>query len=200
MTHQLVQEGSFSAVAIHKSHSKNDTLKLIRYLGIDLGKDVTSLRAWNKQELNTHLGEWVKIKGTFTNPHNYMCLHTKKELVDFLQHTNPKKMLTVKQKMDIMLLCKQINHYSDNNFSLKGSAFESKEQVYVVAKCVAQHGDISTCRKCIAKLMADPCKLRRIEPTLSKIVRHELDQKQKLKTNYYTSLTCSRGRHVVTFD
>ena len=188
---------------IHKSHSKNDLLKLIHELRIDLGgRDITTLQSCNKRVLTTHLCEWLQIKGTFKNPQNYMCLHTKGELIEYMQQVNPKKVLSVQQKKEVMMACTQINHFSDNNFNCAATSMEleSKEHIYLLADHVALYGDIPSCRKCISKLMRNPNKLRVIHPTMSKIVRHELDQKQKLKTNYYNSLTISRTRCVVVFD
>jgi hypothetical protein len=190
MAHDLV---------IHKSHSKNDMLRLIKELSIDVGHSIDILVQRNKAQLGKVLAEWVTLRGTFRNPRNYMCLHTKSDLITHLTEPNPKKVLTVRQKQEIMAMCKKINKFSDNHYSLKATEFGSKEEVYAMADHVARHGDIPSCRKCIAKLMGDCNKIRKIEPTLSKIVKHELDQKKKVKTNYYTSLTIKQGRFVIAF-
>ena len=87
---------------VHKSHSKTDLIDLINHLNLNIQFSHQD----NKKNIQDKLLEF--IKGDFKIDNNFFKINDKTELISYLQNQNPKKILSIKQKNDVMLVCKYI--------------------------------------------------------------------------------------------
>ncbi len=67
----------------------------------------------------------------------------------YIINKNPKKTLTIKEKNDVMKICKNIIHYCNNGELIELSAYyNDKQQIHDDMLYIIQFGDIPSVRRC----------------------------------------------------
>jgi len=83
---------------IHKSHSKTDIIDLINNLGLK----VVFSHQDNKKNIHDKINDYIENHKDFNITNNFYNIETKDGLISYLQNINPKKTLTIKEKI---MLC-----------------------------------------------------------------------------------------------
>lgn len=182
---------------IHKSHSKKELCNIITTCNLNINNP----RQYKKKDLVSALiKELHKIDEISPELTTYFFAN-KIDLIYFLMNCNPKKLLTVKEKNEIIKSCKRISHYINNSYNVSTSTFKTINDVYEEAERIAEYGDIPSVRRVCKKLKNDPNKLKDIKPKLSPMVEKELEEKKLFKKVHMTNLKINReGPFIVSFD
>ena len=161
---------------IHKSHSKNDLIELI----IVLELKIVYSHADNKKDIH-------KIK-------NY------NDLKNYLKQQNPKKILSVKEKNDIMTICKHIIHYCKQGYIMNNSLYYNEiKQIEDDMDYIKQFGDIPSVRRC-CKLMNKQRKVQDYyQPIISPQVQKLLNDKLITKNKGCNCLKVYNGTYTLEF-
>ncbi len=168
---------------IHKSHSKNDLIDLINYLGLPI--------VFSHQDNKKNIQDKIKLsmKKDFTIKDNYFKIETKDQLIVYLEKQNPKKLLTTKEKNDVMNIAKFIINYCKAGYDINCSKYNELQELIDDMDYIKQFGDIPSVRRC-CKLLKNDMKLTGItfKPYISPQVQKTLDDKKITKSIQYTNI------------
>lgn len=181
---------------IHKSHSKKDLTNIIETFNIDIDNP----KQYKKKELLKLLHVKINQLEEIEPDLKYYMFYNIIELKDYLSKCNPKKLLSVKDKNSVILQCKAIQQYVNNNYQIDCSSFKSIEELQSIAKSIEPYGDIPSVRRACRCLNLHPCKLFDLKPIISKQTQAELKRRSDYKKKYPTKLVCNFGHFVVSFD
>lgn len=162
---------------IHKSHSKTDLIDLINNLGL---KIVFSHQD-NKKDIQSKL---LKLfEKSFEIKKNFYKIENKDGLIQYLTNVNPKKTLTIKEKNNVMMLCKHIIQYCKNNYDLGYTKYDNIKELQDDMDFIKQFGDIPSVRRC-CRLMNEDIKFSgyKFIPFISPQAQKELDDKKVVKS------------------
>tara|TARA_R110000824_G_scaffold76652_4_gene194148 strand:- start:3582 stop:4133 length:552 start_codon:yes stop_codon:yes gene_type:complete len=181
---------------IHKSHSKNDLIDIINGLNLP----IVFSHADNKRDIQDKFIQYFSSETPEKLKKNYYNVSTKLELQGYLENKNPKKILSVKEKADVMTICKNIIQYCTNGQMIELSKYyKSEQQVKDDMDYIKQFGDVPSVRRC-CKVMN---KFRKLEdhylPMISPQIQKAMAEKVERKNVIYGKLVIKRGPIVVTF-
>jgi hypothetical protein len=168
---------------IHKSHSKTDLIQLINTLNLK----VVFSHQDNKRDIQDKLLECLKHKVDIKS--NVYNIDNKDGLIQYLQKPNSKKTLTIKEKNDLMTLCKHIIQYCKTGYYLESTKYETLKDLQDDMDYIKQFGDIPSVRRC-CKLMNEDPKFHDIKfkPLISPQVQKTLDEKKVSKVKQYKKI------------
>lgn len=184
---------------IHKSHSKTDLIDLINHLNL---KIVFSHQD-NKKDIQDKIVE--SLKGSIKIEKNFYNIENKDGLIQYLINKNSKKILTIKEKNNVMMLCKHIIQYCKNNYDLEFTKYDNAKELQDDLDFIKQFGDIPSVRRCCRLMNNDP-KFTGITfiPLISPQVKKELDEKKTTKTTFMYKLKIRHSTPedpiIVSFD
>ena len=179
---------------IHKSHSKKDLINIIKKIDIK----IPNPQKYRKVEISALLDNQLDCLDCI-NPCEELCIFNIIDLKLFLKCCNPKKLLTIKERNNIIMICKRIKHYCINNYNIEVTDYEDINDLYDEASYINNYGDIPSVRKTIKLLMNDPEKLCDLKPIISPIIMKELQKKELYKKVIYNHLKINYGKYYVTF-
>ena len=173
---------------IHKSHSKNDLIDLINLLHLP----VVFSHSDNKKTIHEKLDSLLKTD--FEIKKNYYKIDNKDGLKVFLSNKNPKKVLTIKEKQEVMSIAKFIINYCKSGFNLDSSMkYNSYQGIKDDMDYIKQFGDIPSVRRC-CKLLKDDINMTEIfKPLISPQVQKELADKSFSKFQHLKILKIRRS-------
>ena len=180
---------------INKTHSKRDLIKI----NTEFKCGITNPNRFRKTELSKMLYDIIWSLD-YIDPNEEYCFTNLIDLKYYLMNINPKKLLTIKQKNELILDCKRIKHYTLNNYDLSLTDFTSMKELYDLAQKCSMFGDVPSVRKMCRDLNKDPYKLFDLIANISKPVIKELELKSKLKTKGVKCLTIKRGTFTLIFS
>jgi len=168
---------------IHKSHSKNDLIDLINHLGLKIVFSHQDNKKDIQNKLLNYMNGEVEIKK------NYYNIDDKDQLKVYIQNKNPRKLLTTKEKNDVMNIAKFIINYCKSGYDLNCSKYNSIQEIIDDMDYIKQFGDIPSVRRC-CKLLLQDVKLTGItfKPYISPQVQKTLDDKKVYKSVHYTNI------------
>ena len=168
---------------IHKSHSKNDLIDLINYIGIP----VVFSHQDNKRDIQDKIK--LAMKEDFEIKKNYYQVDNKDGLHFFLMNQNPKKLLNTKEKNDVMNIAKFIINYCKSGYDVDCSKYKDLKEIIDDMDYIKQFGDIPSVRRC-CKLLRDDLKMDGMTfiPYISPQVKKTLDDKKVSKSSHYANL------------
>jgi hypothetical protein len=173
---------------IHKSHSKTDLIDLINHLNLAIQFSHQD----NKKNIQDKLYEFMKTDFKIDN--NFFKISNKTELITFLENKNPKKTLTIKEKNNVMLICKYIISYCKNNYDLSYTKYTNYQDLIDDMDYIKQFGDIPSVRRCCRMMNGDvKAAGRTFTPLISPQVQKELDDKKIIKGNTMYIMTIKRA-------
>lgn len=181
---------------IHKSHSKKDLNNIIETFKINIDNP----KQWKKRELLRLLTKELDVMEEIEPDTKYYLFYNIIELKDYLSSCNPKKLLSIKEKTEIILHCKEIQQYIKNGFNIEYSIFENEDELHKLCKYIQPYGDIPSVRKALWKLKKHPLNIFNYEPTISKQTQAELDRRNLIKNKYPKHLTLTHGKFLINFD
>ena len=179
---------------IHKSHSKNELVKIVEAFHIP----ITNPRQYRKIDLSALIMDRLN-QTEFIIPCDDYWFGTLIDLKHYLLNINPKKILTIKEKSNVINICKRIKHYCRNGLHVDINGFGSVEDVYKEAEYIKKYGDIPSVRKSIRELNNSNHKLYTIEPIVSLHVQKELAKKEQLRQKCVYKCEIKYGTFYVTF-
>ena len=180
---------------IHKSHSKKDLYDLITAFHFPILPGVTT-----KELLLKSIMEALDSNLFMIPTNNKYLIEDKDELLLYLISVNPKKMLSVKDKKELIINCKRITHYCRNNYDLYKTEFKNTSEINNLVKECSLYGDIPSVRKMIRLYNLNPLVTGNIQPIISKIMKKELEDKKSLKYVSLYNLIITPGPHLISFD
>lgn len=161
---------------IDKTHSKTDLIDLIN----DLNLPIVHSHQDNKKDLQDKfiscLNKPVKVADNFYN------IKHKDDLINYLKNKNPKKILSIKEKQDVMKICKKIIQYCKSNYDLSITDYKEQKELIDDMDFIKQFGDIPSVRRC-CRLMNQDIKTGGIKfnPLISPQVKKDLEEKKQHK-------------------
>jgi len=184
---------------IEKSHSKNDLIDLINTLDLR----VVFSHQDNKRSIQDKLVELLQnedLQKPF-NVNNFYKIKTYQDLRVYLKKKNPKKSLSVKEKSDIMRICKHIISYCNTGYNLSLSThYNTKQEIIDDMNYIKAYGDIPSVRRA-CKLIN---KYEKVEdqfiPIISPQIQKKLQDKIYTQQTIVGKLTVKRGEIIVSFD
>jgi len=180
---------------IHKSHSKNEICKLIDLLGISINNP----KQYRKVELSAlFLHELCELD--FIKPSVYLPFTNVIELKHYLTNSNPNKLLTIKEKGQVIHICKKIKHFCRNNYCIKLTDYTDIQDLYKDARYIQNYGAIPSVRKALKELNQNPNKPETINPFIPDHIKKELDIKMKLKAKNKFHFQIKKGLFNITFN
>ena len=181
---------------INKSFSKGDMLDIIQRFGID----IPNCNTFDKLKLSICLWTYINNAVEILPDTEVYMINNKEELLKYLSNQNPDKLLSVKEKNNLMSFCKEVIIYCNNGYVLDCSIFNSIEEIYIPMRDLAVHGDIPSIRRAIRLLNNDPKLKNQITPTISNKMKKQIETKKKKKVKHYYGLISKRGSFNITFD
>tara|TARA_R110000782_G_scaffold15765_7_gene45813 strand:+ start:1608 stop:2159 length:552 start_codon:yes stop_codon:yes gene_type:complete len=183
-------------MSIHKSHSKKDLFNFINEFKIP----IHSHELLTKSQLILLLTDAMASGLFYINENNKYLVKTEKDMNDYLFTCNPKKLLTVKDKKQLIKDCRRINQYSTNSFCINNTTFDSQEEVEELVIACSEYGDIPSVRKMLKKYNSNISLKNIIKPKISSIIQKELNDKQIIKKQYFCNLIIKQGPFTIVFN
>jgi len=184
---------------IHKTYSKQDLKDIIS----DLKINIHNYDTLNKNELINALLQYLKNDNIIDfSTSEYFKNKNINYLKNYLSQPNPNKVLSVKDRNNILVLCKEIIHYCKTGYCVENTIFGSVDEIKIHMDYIKQFGDIPSVRRC-CKLIKGDLKMDRIfYPEISIKVQKDLDikAKNKLKNKKVNGLILKKGKFKVIFD
>ena len=173
---------------IDKSHSRTDLVELIN----DLNLPIVHSHQDNKASIQDKFKECMLKK--FEIQDNFYKIKNKEDLISYLENKNPKKTLTIKEKQNVMLICKKIIQYCKSDFDLTITDYKDQRDLIDDMHYIKSFGDIPSARRCCRLINEDP-KMGglKFKPLISPSVQKDLDQKKKTKKVVNYKLTIRRS-------
>jgi len=181
---------------IHTSHSKKELCEICQVFNIN----VVEYLKLNKKQLSKQLLYQLSIIEEIEEDNNYYFVKNKKELLDYLTNPDCSKVLSVKEKDQVMELAKYIIMYCKNGFYLSHSPFLDWDEMVAKARYISQYGDIPSVRRAIELMNKDPKMSDKLEVIMSSRCKKQLERKKKQKQKFYGGLVCKKGDFLIRFD
>jgi len=161
---------------IDKTHSKTDLIDIINELDLPIVHSHQDNKNDLQNKFKKCLKDSLKIQDNFYN------IKSKDDLIFYLESKNPKKVLTIKQKQDVMKICKKIIQYSKSNYDLTMTDYNEQQELIDDLHYIKQFGDIPSVRRC-CRLMNEDIKMGglRFNPLISPQVKKDLEEKKIVK-------------------
>jgi len=180
---------------IHKSHSKKELLNIINIFDIPISNPTK----YRKIELSALIVNELEFID-HVNPYDKLCIYNKIDLIEYLENIHPNKKISVKERNEIIIICKKIKQYCRNHYDIRlCDYFNSKDELYKYLRYICRYGDIPSVRKVYKMIAYDTDKPKDIKLNISPIVQKDIDMKDKLrKTNFY-KMEVKYGKFIVEF-
>lgn len=181
---------------IHKSWSKADLQHMINTLDLK----IVFGHGDSKKDLQNKLIQYIKDNKSIDivlEP----CYNIKDRdgLIYKLTNSNPKKTLNVKEKADVMAICKKIIWYCKNHYMLESVDYNNVKEIYDDMDYIKQFGQIPSVRRC-CKLMNENIECdRKFTPLVPVEIQQKLDEKKEQKLLPLRAVV-RRGKFIVRFD
>tara|TARA_R110000744_G_scaffold62377_1_gene128746 strand:+ start:11 stop:577 length:567 start_codon:yes stop_codon:yes gene_type:complete len=187
-------------IKINKTHSKNDLFDLINLVNIP----IIFSHSDNKQDLHNKLNNI--LKESFEIKPNHFGITNIDNLKEFLINKNPKKILTVKDKSEVMAIAKHVINYCKNGYELEYSyKYNSHQEIKDDIDYIKQFGDTPSVRRACRLINQDPFFAQdKFTPLISPQVKRVLEAKLLTKSVRMNCLKIRRGTKdnpvIVVFD
>lgn len=181
----------------HKSHSRKDLLDIIKLFKLP----IEDAEDYNKKLLSEKLFSCLYNDINTIEPDNdYYGIQDLHELKEYLIKPNQKKILSVKDKNEIMKISKLIIQYCKAGYCVDLSYFNSIDDIYYEARRLSQFGDIPSVRRMCLLLNKNPHSNEMIFPVVSKKVQKDLEIKELTSKKVFSMLTVKKEKVIVSFD
>ena len=187
-------------IKINKTHSKNDLFDLINLVNIP----IIFSHSDNKQDLHNKINDI--LKESFEIKPNHFGITNIDNLKEFLINKNPKKILTVKEKSEVMAIAKHVINYCKNGYELEYSyKYNTHQEIKDDIDYIKQFGDTPSVRRACRLINNDPFFAQdKFTPLISPQVKRVLEAKALTKQVRMNCLKIRRGTKdnpvIVVFD
>jgi hypothetical protein len=180
---------------IHPSHSRKDLIEVCEVFNIEL-EDLYDLP---KISLVSLLEAELERIDEIEPEYEYYFVDDMEGLKRYLLEPNQTKNITIATKEKVIKDSRRIVAYCQSGYEIFPH-FQSKDEVYECAKIVAQHCDISTCRRAIKLINEDRSMPSKIEPVISNRVKKQLERREIVKKRTRGQFRTRAGNFRVTFE
>ena len=194
---------SYGKIYIHKTHSKRELIELVSHFHINVGEDPTK---YNKKELQQVITDKLyTLKDENINYDNKYFCNSVEDLINYLSNYNVRKILSVKEKENLMKISKRLSNYCKNDYRLEYTMYQNIYELITDAQKICKFGESPTIRKTIESLNKDPKINITLKPCLTPadaIALAEEEQKLKEEKNFKFKVRKSTKENpiIVTFD
>lgn len=183
---------------IDKTHSRLDLIELINTIDIP----IVFSHVDNKKDIHRKITDLfldTSLQKPLYSPNVYK-INTYTDLRFYLEKANPKKQLSVKERKEIMKICKHIIFYCKNGKCLEYSDYyNDQQQLKDDMDYIKRWGDIPSVRRC-CRLMNDGLKEHeQYIPLVSPQVQLIINNKIKSKPHIPTTIIIHKGPHTISF-
>lgn len=180
---------------IHPSHSRKDLIEVCEVFNIELEDlyDLPKISLVSLLEAELEKIDYIEPE------YEYYFVDDMEGLKRYLSEPNQTKNITIATKEKVIKDSRRIVAYCQSGYEIFPH-FQSKEEVYECAKIVAQHCDISTCRRAIKLINEDRSIPHKIEPVISNRVRKQLERRELVKKRTRGQFRSRTGNFRVTFE
>ena len=182
----------------HKSHSRLDLIELINTINIP----VVFSHVDTKKDIQKKVSDLMNSKKhkPITYPNVYK-IKTYTDLKVYLEKPNPKKQLSVKEKKDIMKICKHIIFYCKQDKILAMSDYYNDyQQIKDDMDYIKQWGDIPSVRRCCKLMNKGLSQDDKFIPLISPQVQLKINEKIQSKPKIPQTIKIRRDDFVVVFE
>tara|TARA_R110000796_G_scaffold17696_1_gene54296 strand:+ start:163 stop:717 length:555 start_codon:yes stop_codon:yes gene_type:complete len=182
-------------ITISKTHSKTDLIELINTIDLPVVFGMSDNKRSIQHKLLKSLNEDIYYK-----PNVYKILTTQ-DLISYLTIKNPKRTLSVKEKKNIMKICKAIVIFCKCKYILQSqNYYKDLKQIDDDMLYISQFGDLPSVRRACKLMNENIMSKVKYEPLISPQIRKDLDEKLKLKRTNNFSCQFKKGPFVLLFD
>lgn len=181
----------------HKSHSRKDMLDIIKLFKLPI-EDADD---YNKKDLSEKLFIclYKDIEYIEADKH-YYGIDNLHDLKEYLIKPNQKKILSIKDKNEIIKISKLIIQYCKVGYCTELSYFNTIDEIYCEARRIAQFGDIPSVRRMCQLINKNPHSKEIVIPVVSKKIQRELEIKQLTQKKVFSMLTVKNKKVILSFD
>ena len=180
----------------HKSHSRLTLINIIKLFKLP----IEDPEDYNKKQLTEKLITCLNDIDYIEPDEDYYGIMNLNDLKEYLLKPDQKKVLSIKDKNEIMTLAKLIIQYCKGGYVVELSYFNTMDQIYVEARRLSQFGDIPSVRRMCTLLNQNPHSQERVYPIISKKVQKQLEIKALTSKKVHNVLTVKKGPIIVKFD
>lgn len=185
---------------IDKSHSKKDLKEIIEIFYFEYEPVFEEYEDMNKNEIVKSLIDHINSIESIVPDFDILLIQDKYELIKYLETPNQDKVLSIKEKNDIMNTSKRIISFVKNGCSITASSFKDAEDLDTSCNVIREHGNIPTCRRAITLMNQTHSFHTKYKLTISKRVQRELTNKKNIKSQCINNFKSTRGNFVVSFS
>ena len=182
---------------IDKSWTKKDLLEIIKIYQIEIEYPKELSKKPLTEELYFQL---LNTENPFDWSNDNPDIYSWGELVELLEKPKANTELDYRQKQEMIHSAKTVLNYCRNGYMLSNTDYQCFDDLYIVAMNVAQHCDISTCRRAIVEFNKDKKLRNKIQPKISQKMQKVLEQKKINKDDLIPKLMIKRESIRLTFD
>jgi len=182
--------------SIDKSHSKTDLVDLINTINVPIIFSHTH----NKKDIQDLLVNLFKEKKDLTFDKNVYNINTIKDLQIYISNPNPKKVLSVKDKSNVMRICREICKFCKNKYIVEKTNYTSLQELHDDMRYIILFGDLPSVRRTCKLMNKNIQRVQEWIPIISPQVKKVLEEKEKSKKICPYGLQKSYGSFMLKFD
>lgn len=184
---------------IDKTHSKHDLIDLINTLNLKIIFSHVDIKKNIHDKFYDMLKDQTLQKIIFDD--NVYNVKNISDLRIYLKKPNPKKYLSVKEKNDIMKICKHIISYCTSGYNFDSSyKYDNIRQIEDDMHYIKQFGDIPSVRRCCKLLNKNIKQENHYIPVISPQVQKHLNDKLTIKKPLCQALKVHTGDFIIHFN
>tara|TARA_R110000824_G_scaffold33007_1_gene106260 strand:+ start:489 stop:1034 length:546 start_codon:yes stop_codon:yes gene_type:complete len=179
---------------IHPSHSRKDLIEVCEVFNIEI-EDLYDLQ---KISLVSLLSAELDSIDYLEPEYEFYFVNDIEELKRYLSEPNQTKNITIATKEKVIKDSRRIVSYCQSGYELFPH-FQSKTEVFECSKVVAEHCDISTCRRAIKLINEDRSMPSKIEAIISNRVKKQLERRALMKKTTRGQFRTRTGSFLLDF-
>lgn len=179
---------------IHKSHSKKSLIELFEDLNCPLDFPVHT-----KRDAVEQIKSMIKPHLNINQDNNYN-INNISDLLCYLEKQNNHEKISMEDKNNVMLKCKKIIKYATSGYNFDATDYQTRQQLYNDIIFISPYGFIPSVRRACKLYNEDINRIEHVNPIIPKKIQNELNEKRKIKRNYFYNFKVEKGKFIVSFD
>lgn len=179
---------------VHKSHSKKNLIELFKDIGNPLEQPIH-----NKADAKKKITEIISPSMFIKTDNNYN-IENVSDLLCYLKKENIHEKISIEDKNKVMIKCKKIIKYAMSGYDFNSTDYNSRHELYNDIIYISPYGYIPSVRRACKLYNEDINKLEHINPIIPKKIQKDLNEKTKIKRNYFYNFKVKHGKFILHFD
>jgi len=181
---------------IDKSHSKTDLIDIINSINLP----IIFSHGHNKRDIQEKIEEVFESKEDLSFSENVYNINTIKDLQIYVANPNPKKVLSVKDKSNVMSICREICKYCKNKYIVEKTNYKNITDLHDDMRYIVQFGDLPSVRRACKLMNKNIQTIQQWIPIISPQVKKTLLEKEKSKNIFSFGIKATKGNYILKFD